>query len=132
MLTIVRQFRQNLSAMNAKHRSDDPSDRHPAERDLRIALGKRIRRMRERKSWSRPVLAERIGVTRSALLRWERGALPPLGMLIILSEVLEMSLDALLAGRSTEAEAALTSDQRKDAALLLNRLAGLLGLRAKK
>jgi transcriptional regulator with XRE-family HTH domain len=88
--------------------------------------------MRELKSWSGPALAQHIGVSKAALLRWERGALPPLGMLIILSEVLETTLDALLAGRSTEAEALLTPDQRKDAALHLNRLASLLGLRAKK
>jgi transcriptional regulator with XRE-family HTH domain len=74
-------------------------------------------------------LALRLGVTLNKLKRWERGMLPPVSMLILLSEVLDTTLDALLAGRSTPKDAALTMDQKKKAVLHLNQLADLLRLR---
>jgi hypothetical protein len=50
-------------------------------------------------------------------------------MLILLSEVLETSLDTLVAGRPAEKPEILAEDQRKAAARHLNQLAGLLKLR---
>ncbi len=118
--------------MSENNRAERKMDRQPDDQDLRTAFGQRIRRLRERKGWRRVDLARRIEVDKSYLLRWEKGALPPLGKLIILSEVLETSLDALLAGREMGIEESLSPDQKRAIALQLNQLASLLGLRAKK
>lgn len=118
-----------MSENNSDRQFDD---RSPEERNLRTAMGKRLRQSRKRKHWTQAELALKLGVRRAKLSRWEMGALPPLRMLILLSEVLEMSLDALLAGRSTDREDALTQDQKKAAVLHLNQLAGLLRLRPRE
>jgi|SRR6266545_544555 len=107
-------------------------DRSPEERHLRFAMGRRIRQLRKLRQWSLADLAQRIAVPCTTLKRWERGALPPVGRLILLSEALGTTLDVLLAGRQSTEGPDLTSDQRKAAALHLNELAGLLGLRARK
>lgn len=106
-------------------------DRSPEERNLRVALGKRISQLRRKKRWTQAELAQKLGTTRFNLTYWERGRLPPLHALIRLSEVLETSLDALLAGRRVPEEEALTQDQKKKAAQHLNQLAGLLHLRSR-
>lgn len=108
-----------------------PGTRSHAERELRIAVGERIGHLRRQKRWSKAELARRLGVPRTNPLRWERGRLPALGTLILLSEVLDTTLDSLLAGRSTP-PVEMTPDQRKTAAHHLNQLAGLFRLQAKK
>ncbi|HKH49582.1 MAG TPA: helix-turn-helix transcriptional regulator [Thermoanaerobaculia bacterium] len=102
-----------------------------SERNLRIAVGKRIEVLRKRKRWIQADLARRVGVERTTLLRWEKGSLPSLGMLILLSEVLETTLDALLAGRTPD-PMDLTPDQKKAAVVHLNQLASLLRLQVKR
>lgn len=78
-------------------------------------------------------LAQRIGVARTRIGRWERGThMPPLGKLIALSVALETPLDSLIAGRPTPEPEALSEKQRKEAAHHLNQLAGLFQLRPKK
>ena len=97
---------------------------------LKAALGKRIMQLREARDWSQAELARRVGVERTTLLRWERGATPPLGKLLALSQVLETTLDALIAGRTADpAPESLTPEQRRAAAGHLNQIASLLGLR---
>jgi transcriptional regulator with XRE-family HTH domain len=100
-------------------------------RKLRIAVGERIEHLRKRKRWSQAELARRVGSSRTNLLKWEKGQLPSLGMLILLSEVLETTLDSLLAGRSAPSTE-MTAEQRKTAVHHLNQLAGLFRLQAKK
>ena len=117
--------------MNVDDRTQQIEDRSPEERKLRVALGKRIRQLRKKKRLTQAELARKLEATRFNLARWERGRLPPLHALIRLSEVLETSLDALLAGRSAPEEEALTQDQKKKAAQHLNQLAGLLQLRSR-
>jgi transcriptional regulator with XRE-family HTH domain len=86
--------------------------------------------LREARDWSQAELARRVGVERTTLLRWERGATPPLGKLLALSQVLETTLDALIAGRTVDlAPESLTPEQRREAAGHLNQIASLLGLR---
>src|SRR5688500_16868965 len=99
--------------------------RPSAEKVLRLAVGQRIAKLRSGRQWTQAELARRVGVARSQVLRWEKGALPPLGKLIAISLVLETTLDSLLAGRSSDS-AGLTSEQRQEAARHLNHLAGLL------
>ena len=110
-------------------RSQQFETRSPEERKLRVFLGKRIRQVRKKKRWTQIELASKLGATRGQLARWERGALPSLRVLILLSEVLETSLDVLLAGRGDTREEFLTLDQKKKAVSHLNELASLLRLR---
>jgi len=118
--------------MSTEDIGNDSGDRFHEERCLRFAIGKRIRQLRRLRQWSIADLAERLAVPCGTLKRWERGSLPPIGRLILLSEALETTLDVLLAGRKPTREINLTSDQKKAAALHLNDLAGLSGLRARK
>jgi transcriptional regulator with XRE-family HTH domain len=118
--------------VNVHDRSKRIEDTCPEERNLRVALGKRISQIRKKKRWTQAELASKLEVTRFRLRRWERGALPPLRVLNLLSEILETSLDVLLAGREADRKESLTQDQKKKAAQHLNQLAGLLQLRSRE
>ena len=62
--------------------------------------------IRRQKGWSQEQLAERIGVSRQAISKWETGdSQPALAQLIVLADELDISLD-VLCGRTTEAAAA--------------------------
>jgi transcriptional regulator with XRE-family HTH domain len=115
--------------MNMHDRLEPNEDRTPEERNLRVALGVRIRNLRKKRKWSQAEMARRLEVDRTAVLRWEKGAVPSVGMLILLSDLLGTTLDALLAGRNPGQPDALSEDQKKAAALHLNKLASLLHLR---
>lgn len=62
--------------------------------------------IRRQKGWSQEQLAERIGVSRQAISKWETGdSQPALAQLIALADELDISLD-VLCGRTTEAAVA--------------------------
>lgn len=129
MLTLWIENSRICLAMNENSRSEPRDDRSPEERKLRAAFGKRIGQLRRRRRWSQAELARRLEVERTTVLRWESGSLPPVRMLILLSDVLDTTLDALLAGRKISGDVSLTEDQKEAAAQHLNQLAGLLRLR---
>jgi transcriptional regulator with XRE-family HTH domain len=63
-------------------------------------FGQRLVRLRRRKQWSRPVLAQKLGVSRDRLAKWEAGIRePPLQELIALGKLLGVSLDELIVGK---------------------------------
>lgn len=71
------------------------------ERDLVVALGERIVRLREAKGWSRTALARRLGVSRGRLGHWERGgSAPPIVIQIALSRQLGIPFGELVAGEA--------------------------------
>ena len=107
-------------------------DRSLEERNLRIALGKRISQLRKKKRWTQARLALKLGATRLQLTRWEQGTFPPLRMLILLSQILETPLDVLLTGREGSREEVLSQDQKSAAVKHLNQLAGLLQVRLRE
>ena len=98
------------------------------ERELRVAVGFRIARRRERLGWSQEEAARRLGVPRSRYSKWESGAhAPPLTSLLALSEVLETSVDELLAGRDPLAGVRVLSPaERRLVAETLEAVAGWL------
>lgn len=62
-----------------------------------ISLGKNIRKAREKTGFTQEALAERIGVSRAAVARWELGEIEPkLTHLLKLSEILDVGTDELL------------------------------------
>ena len=59
--------------------------------------------IRRQKGWSQEQLAERIGVSRQAISKWETGTtIPDTGMLIPLSEVLDVTVTELLKGEKLD------------------------------
>lgn len=78
-----------------------------------MTLGENIQAARKQKGLSQEALAERVGVSRQALGKWEKGtALPSLENLQALAGVLDVSVDALLGVSRTDGtpEPALTLD----------------------
>lgn len=70
-----------------------------------MELGKRIRALRQEKGLSQEALAERLGISRQAVVKWEHGtANPSTANLIALSQILEVPLAELVSGKAEEAE----------------------------
>ena len=64
---------------------------------MEIRLGESIRRLRNEAGFTQEQLAEALGVSVSAVHKWESGkATPELGMLVDIAEFFETSVDALL------------------------------------
>lgn len=98
---------------------------------LQHELGAGIQRLRRRKGWSQAVLARRLNVTRHRLGKWEQGIhAPSLEDLVALLEVLEVTFEELVLGRTAPA-APLPPQQRKELTLhlkgLLRQLQPLVG-----
>jgi transcriptional regulator with XRE-family HTH domain len=81
----------------------DPEDSlRVRERDLVVALGERIVRLREAKGWSRTALARRLGVSRGRLGHWERGlSAPPIVIQIALSRQFGIPFGELVTGETS-------------------------------
>ena len=68
-----------------------------------MELSERLRSLRREKGWSQEELADRIGVSRQALSKWESGqSVPELDKLVMLSELYGVSLDTLVKGEKGE------------------------------
>ena len=62
-----------------------------------FAIGQRIRRIRKAKSYSQEQLADKLGVARQTLSKWENGqAVPELGNLISLSNLYGITIDRIV------------------------------------
>lgn len=90
-------------------------------------LGLGIVRLRRRKGWSRAVLAERLGVKRNRLGKWELGvAAPSLECVVALLDALEVTFEELAFNRATPEASPLPPGQRSELASSLNRLLRVL------
>ena len=86
-----------------------------------MTLGERIQNMRKEMGLSQEELAEKIGVSRQSVSKWENdAALPDTDRVIDLARLFGVSTDALLTGGDTCAEtppeAADAPDEKNDAA----------------
>jgi len=73
-------------------------------RRFRRSIGARIVSFRQARGWNQFDLADRLGVSRDRLAKWESGChVPPAEALLILSRVFEVSVDELLTGRKLTA-----------------------------
>ena len=64
-----------------------------------MTLGERIKNYRQRAGLSQEQLAEKINVSRQAITKWENDSgMPDIDNLILLSKVMEISLDELVMG----------------------------------
>lgn len=65
------------------------------------SIGNRIREIREQKGWARPVMAEKLGVSLSALQNWEISQTEPqASMIITIAKTLGVSPNYLLTGET--------------------------------
>lgn len=98
-----------------------------------IRIGTAIRRARERKRWSQKDMADRLGVSRSAVNAWENGRAYPQNSIGALEELLGISLtedtidDPALAAedeweRLVLADPALRTREKRDIILRARRL----------
>ncbi len=71
-----------------------------------IQIGKFISELRKEHGLTQEQLGEKIGVTNKTVSRWETGVyLPPADMLLVLSEIFNVSINELLTGkRLTDSE----------------------------
>ena len=70
-----------------------------------MSLGEKLNTLRRRAGLSQEQLADRLGVTRQSVSKWESGqAAPELGKLVALSELFGVSVDYLVKDGLTEPE----------------------------
>lgn len=80
---------------------------------LNEELGQRLQQLRKAKGFSQEELADRVGVSRQAVSKWEGGqTAPDLERLLALSKQLDVTTDYLLTGQHPAAR-----EQGPDAAL---------------
>ena len=66
-------------------------------------IGKFIAEQRKNKNLTQEELAEKLGITKNAVSKWERGlCLMDMSLLKPLSEILEVSINEILAGEKIE------------------------------
>ena len=62
-----------------------------------MKLGEKLQQLRKKSGLSQEQLADRLGVTRQSVSKWESGAAAPeLGKLIALSDIFSVSVDYLV------------------------------------
>ena len=94
---------------------------------LMRALGLQIVKRRKARGWSQGELAQRLGVHRSCLGKWERGlSAPSLEDLVSLASLLGATLDELVFGQETT-PSPLRAQQREELTRLLEALGRMLG-----
>ncbi len=93
-------------------------------------VGEQIRLLRRAKGLTQEELGERLGVTYQAVSKWERGeALPDVGLLPDLSDVLETTVDHILRGgeRIAAFGRRMTVDEIKGGIACVEKMGQLLG-----
>lgn len=71
---------------------------------MNLSIASRLAELRQEQGLSQEALAERLGVSRQAVSKWERGeSSPDTDNLIALAELYGLSLDALVLGRDAPA-----------------------------
>ncbi len=78
-------------------------------------LGIRINELRKKKGYSQEELADKIGVSRQAVSKWELGkALPDIYNVIYMSKLFEVTTDYILLGNNSELEFTLSDVRKKN------------------
>lgn len=81
-----------------------------------MTMGEKILNLRKARGWSQEELAERVGVTRQAVSRWESdSAKPDADKIIALCDLFGVSADYLLRGEASGKEEKVALPERKKA-----------------
>ncbi len=94
-------------------------------------LGETIYRLRTEKNLSQGDLAEKLGISRQSISKWENNsAVPELEKIIKLSEIFEVSLDELVKGeepyRNTKSVIEVSQEKSKETGFLPRKIAGTI------
>lgn len=72
-----------------------------------MTLGEKLQKLRKSRSWTQEELAERVGVSRQSLSKWESdGALPDTANVIVLADLFGVTTDYLLRAAAPDEAAA--------------------------
>ena len=72
-----------------------------------MTLGEKLQKLRKARSWTQEELAEKVGVSRQSLSKWESdGALPDTANIILLADLFGVTTDYLLRGAEAVTPAA--------------------------
>ncbi|MCM1541879.1 MAG: helix-turn-helix domain-containing protein [Blautia sp.] len=70
-----------------------------------MILAEKVASLRKKKGWSQEELAEKLGISRQSVSKWESGAsIPDIDKIIMLSELFQVSTDYLLKDEMEESE----------------------------
>ncbi|OAJ72850.1 transcriptional regulator [Brevibacillus sp. SKDU10] len=93
-----------------------------------MSLGQQLKRFRELKSLSQEDIAQKIGVTRQAVYKWENDkSYPDIDNLILLSELYNVTLDELIKGNESFKKKIIIADN-KDTGLYVGFVIMFIGL----
>lgn len=72
---------------------------------ITASFPERLRRLRRERDWSQGQLANKVGIDIQRISKYERGiSSPPLEVLVSIAQVLRVSVDYLLMGKSSKTE----------------------------
>jgi len=81
---------------------------------LAAEIGARLRRIRQQNGWTQTALAERIGMKRPQLYRYEAGLdLPNVETIVLICDTLEVKVDDLLRGPQVPADPIMDVELRE-------------------
>ncbi|MED1790720.1 helix-turn-helix transcriptional regulator [Brevibacillus laterosporus] len=93
-----------------------------------MSLGQQLKKFRELKSLSQEDIAQKIGVTRQAVYKWENDkSYPDIDNLILLSELYNVTLDELIKGNESFKKKIIIADN-KDTGLYIGFVIMFIGL----
>ncbi|ATO47827.1 helix-turn-helix transcriptional regulator [Brevibacillus laterosporus] len=93
-----------------------------------MSLGQQLKKFRELKSLSQEDIAQKIGVTRQAVYKWENDkSYPDIDNLILLSELYNVTLDDLIKGNESFKKKIIIADN-KDTGLYVGFVIMFIGL----
>ncbi|PPA87082.1 transcriptional regulator [Brevibacillus laterosporus] len=93
-----------------------------------MSLGQQLKKFRELKSLSQEDIAQKIGVTRQAVYKWENDkSYPDIDNLILLSELYNVTLDELIKGNESFKKKIIIADN-KDTGLYVGFVTMFIGL----
>ncbi|CCF13573.1 helix-turn-helix domain-containing protein [Brevibacillus sp. 7WMA2] len=93
-----------------------------------MSLGQQLKKFRELKSLSQEDIAQKIGVTRQAVYKWENDkSYPDIDNLILLSELYNVTLDELIKGNESFKKKIIIADH-KDTGLYVGFVIMFIGL----
>lgn len=95
---------------------------------MSLSLGQQLKKFRELKSLSQEDIAQKIGVTRQAVYKWENDkSYPDIDNLILLSELYNVTLDELIKGNESFKKKIIIADN-KDTGLYVGFVTMFIGL----
>lgn len=92
-----------------------------------MSIGRRISELRKGSSLSQEYVAEKLGVTRQAVSKWETDAsAPDTYNLIALAELFDVSVEYIATGKKQESESVVAPTEEKHSSITANKTLGIV------